>query len=515
MNSESSSEILEESLTTSDSYLKSFQIFYTPLHTPLVVAICVFGTLCNSANICVLTRRNMKNSPTNVLLTGLSVAQLLLVINFLFYTLFLKLDENECVFWTKKFTAVVYLFLNVNLNVILHTIALVHTAALAFFRFLAIRFPSQSTWFSVSRAEITRSATYLTVPIACASFYFNSVIREYTVSMGNCSLTGKNDTNDKMKNIETITRKKTQEQDAARHFLLRKNCECNGTYFFGCRGVYRFKTPNDHLYLPFRRNGTGRQQLNKLQPNGTKISLSFDYFPSIEFRSVPSEKASTNESYEIQETVELASQNITAYHIRYTSNTFLLTFNSWFFSTVCKLLPCACLIVLSVLLLYELRKLRKRRQKFRRRVSYPAENSRDKSDQNLSTFNAHHQSQRDSTHNRVTVTLIIVVLLFVLVEAPQGVTYLLIGLKFNMKEIHGAFGDLFDVLTVFYSSVNFVIYCCMSGEFRKTFRETFCSKNSRNSATSNYFHNGRKNCENPKILVAMVPRSGYKSLSPA
>lgn len=83
---------------------KNFEAFsesYGSIHKPLVLVISLFGVLANSVNIVVLTRRDMV-TPTNILLTGLSVAQLLLLLSYLSLVVYNFLRE-KCVVLGKFF----------------------------------------------------------------------------------------------------------------------------------------------------------------------------------------------------------------------------------------------------------------------------------------------------------------------------------------------------------------------------------------------------------------------------
>lgn len=75
----------------------------------------------------------------------------------------------------------------------------------------------------------------------------------------------------------------------------------------------------------------------------------------------------------------------------------------------------------------------------------------------------------------MTIMLLLVVLLFILVEMPMGILSLLSGVlrKQFQREIYIPAGDLFDMLTISYSSVNFVLYCGMSSQFRAEFNAVF------------------------------------------
>lgn len=56
--------------------LQTFQQWYAHVHGYVATVVCTWGVMANMANIVVLTRRSML-SPTNFILTGLAVADLL------------------------------------------------------------------------------------------------------------------------------------------------------------------------------------------------------------------------------------------------------------------------------------------------------------------------------------------------------------------------------------------------------------------------------------------------------
>lgn len=73
---------------TSSSYyicdLSSFYSYYSHLHGWISLFVCIFGSIANVLNILVLTRREMR-SPTNIILMGLAVADLLVMIDYIPY----------------------------------------------------------------------------------------------------------------------------------------------------------------------------------------------------------------------------------------------------------------------------------------------------------------------------------------------------------------------------------------------------------------------------------------------
>lgn len=322
----------------------SFVERYAVIHGPLVVSICIFGITTNIVNIIVLTRRQMIG-PTNILLTGLSSAQLVLLCNYLVYTIYVIMDD-ECNRSTKTYAWLSYLLLNVNLNLVFHTIALVHTTSLAVFRYVAIAFPVKwKKLVSVQAARRIVLAAFVSVPIVCTTFYPNSVVVAKNVT------------------------------------------------FYEC-------------------------------PQWTEDS----------------------DLYELR------------YHA---GRRALRDYNFWFFGTVCKLLPCSLLVILSFLLIQEMRRVRQRRKR------------------RFATTRSPRTSNSSFSHNewhrrQVTIMLVAIVLLFVIVELPQGIMNMLSAiLKDAFIDTYTSLGDFFEMLTVLYSSVNFILYCTMSSQFRATFKVLF------------------------------------------
>lgn len=63
-----------------------FHHSYQALHGCLALVVCVFGSVANTINMVVLTRRSML-SPTNAVLTGLAVTDLLVMAEYVPYSL--------------------------------------------------------------------------------------------------------------------------------------------------------------------------------------------------------------------------------------------------------------------------------------------------------------------------------------------------------------------------------------------------------------------------------------------
>lgn len=76
-----------------------------------------------------------------------------------------------------------------------------------------------------------------------------------------------------------------------------------------------------------------------------------------------------------------------------------------------------------------------------------------------------------SQENRVTITLIAVVLLFIVCQLPWAIYLILVqymDIEPNMQTIAG---NVFNLLVSINAAANFFLYCVLSDKYRKTVRE--------------------------------------------
>ncbi len=134
---------------------------------------------------------------------------------------------------------------------------------------------------------------------------------------------------------------------------------------------------------------------------------------------------------------------------------FLKVFNFWLFGVVLKVAPCILLSVLSSLLIYAMHEADKKRRR-------------------LKSQGRRAESERASEHNRTTAMLVAVVLCFVIAELPQGILAFLSGVDTDIfMNYYVPLGDVWDIIVLVNSAVNFILYCIMSRQFRKTFKDVF------------------------------------------
>ena len=151
---------------------------------------------------------------------------------------------------------------------------------------------------------------------------------------------------------------------------------------------------------------------------------------------------------------------------------FVHLLNFWIQALLVKLVPCCGLTVLSVLLVRALKIAEQRRQMLRGREG--------------------RDDRRARANARTTRMLLLVVVLFLVTEFPQGVTNLLNGLLPHfVDEVYASLGDLLDILALINNGVNFLLYCTMSKQFRDTFIQLFvssrcCRRSSSSSSNNNW-----------------------------
>ena len=64
---------------------------YLPYHGTLATMVCVLGTLSNILNILVLAHKDMRTNPINLILTGIAVADCLVMVEYILFTLHMYL----------------------------------------------------------------------------------------------------------------------------------------------------------------------------------------------------------------------------------------------------------------------------------------------------------------------------------------------------------------------------------------------------------------------------------------
>ncbi|KAJ1360734.1 hypothetical protein KIN20_019778 [Parelaphostrongylus tenuis] len=130
-------------------------------------------------------------------------------------------------------------------------------------------------------------------------------------------------------------------------------------------------------------------------------------------------------------------------------------FNLWMLAIAMKAIPCALLLWFTIALVMKLRKTDEKRnylysKSFRKHI------------------------KKTTVPDRTTYMLIIMLVVFLVTELPQGFLALLNGVYSSdvNNYIYQHVGELLDLLSLVNCSVDFVLYCCMSSRYRQTFGHT-------------------------------------------
>ncbi|CAD1475601.1 unnamed protein product, partial [Heterotrigona itama] len=182
---------------SSDYYvcdLSSFHSYYSQLHGWISLLVCIFGSIANILNILVLTRREMR-SPTNIILTGLAIADLLVMIDYIPYVIHLYLYRRSrrdtfTYGWT------IFVLFHSNFAQVCHTISICLTLILAVWRYVAVARPQQNRqWCSYRRTILAIFIAYVFCPVLCIPVYITTEMREQVeiLDSNGMSIKGRNE----------------------------------------------------------------------------------------------------------------------------------------------------------------------------------------------------------------------------------------------------------------------------------------------------------------------------------
>ncbi|XP_059057131.1 G-protein coupled receptor dmsr-1-like [Achroia grisella] len=170
-----------------------FQAVYVQVHGYIALIICLLGSAANSVNIAVLSRKEMASS-TNSILTGLAVADLLVMLDYIPFALhiYTKIGSE---YNRNSYGWAVFVYFHSIFSQTFHTISIWLTITLAVWRYIAIKFPQKNrTLCNKRNTNIAITVAYAVCPILCLPIYFAMNIRETIVSKNASENTTWNDT---------------------------------------------------------------------------------------------------------------------------------------------------------------------------------------------------------------------------------------------------------------------------------------------------------------------------------
>uniref|UniRef100_A0A1I8GSN5 G_PROTEIN_RECEP_F1_2 domain-containing protein n=2 Tax=Macrostomum lignano TaxID=282301 RepID=A0A1I8GSN5_9PLAT len=123
------------------------------VHGYLSSSICIVGIMLNIIMCVVLTRKTMRN-PFNVILTGISVCDTIKMTTYAYYAIYMYIISEPIPDAIHSKLAMLLILAHNVITIIGHVIATLFTVALAFFRFIAVYFPTEGpTWCSMKRTK--------------------------------------------------------------------------------------------------------------------------------------------------------------------------------------------------------------------------------------------------------------------------------------------------------------------------------------------------------------------------
>uniref|UniRef100_A0A2S2NI55 FMRFamide receptor n=1 Tax=Schizaphis graminum TaxID=13262 RepID=A0A2S2NI55_SCHGA len=147
---------------------------YVHYHGYASLLVCAFGSVANVLNIAVLTRKEMV-SPTNAILTGLAVADLLVMVEYVPFAYHMYLRPTNYPRADRfSYNWSLFVLLHSDFSQAFHTISIWLTVTLAVWRYVAVVHPQLNRIWC--RMETTLSAIalgYVVCPIICIPSYLS------------------------------------------------------------------------------------------------------------------------------------------------------------------------------------------------------------------------------------------------------------------------------------------------------------------------------------------------------
>nr|QPZ46775.1 myosuppressin 1 receptor [Grapholita molesta] len=183
-----------------------FQSVYVQFHGYIALVICLLGSVANSVNIAVLSRKEMASS-TNSILTGLAVADLLVMIDYIpfAFLIYVKVGTELS---RNSYAAAVFVYFHSIFSQTFHTVSIWLTITLAIWRYIAIKFPQMNRTFCNKRnTNIAITLAYAVSPVLCLPIYFAMNIEPVPgKSNTNSTLNYTSDTNVTFSRIEPASK---------------------------------------------------------------------------------------------------------------------------------------------------------------------------------------------------------------------------------------------------------------------------------------------------------------------
>ena len=120
---------------------------YLPYHGVLAIIVCSIGAVFNLLNIVVLTHKDMRSNPINLILIGIAAADCLVMLEYIPFTCHMYLMDDVDRDPEEKFSLAwgIFLLFHTNFTIMIHTVSIWLTLFLAIWRLIMIKFPTIAT----------------------------------------------------------------------------------------------------------------------------------------------------------------------------------------------------------------------------------------------------------------------------------------------------------------------------------------------------------------------------------
>lgn len=159
--------------------LAVFQANMRAAHGYLSLIVCIFGSIANILNICVLTTREMR-IPTNFILTGLAVSDLLVMLEYIPFASHVYINSSHARKHVEYFSYpwAVYTYFHALFTQVCHFNSCCLTVMLAVWRYIALNKPQMNKiWCHPYRTKLAIFASTVLCPFICTPIFLGSNIR--------------------------------------------------------------------------------------------------------------------------------------------------------------------------------------------------------------------------------------------------------------------------------------------------------------------------------------------------
>lgn len=431
---------------------------YSPIHGYLSLVVCVFGVFSNIMTVVVLTRREMW-SPTNAILVGIAMANLMVNLDYIPFTIHTSIANSTLYTSYSTYAWAVLTLLHAHVSVTFHSISSWLIVLLAVWRYIAVSFPLHAkSWCTMRNARHLILGTYVLSPIICLPLYLSFSVQEDLVpheKLGNITI--------HLVSFSELSLKDGQILKNVNFWVYSV-----GLKVVPCILLTYLSIALIRVVLKAEKR---RQRLRKPMSASCMTVSSND---------VPAFPMNNRDSTGRKSAVVSPLVKTTEFYTR--TENHLLSIPQSNNTT-----PSGSNLSLA---------------------------------RKVSVKNQIRVVSNASPSDRTTKMLLAILLFFLMSELPNGLVYLLIGILGDefTDSVYQPLGDVFDELALINASINFILLATMSRVFRKTFCGIFFPKKFRarlrSSAKRLTMSSSKKEDENANQTPILIGKTGPNSKRP-